>query len=327
MRNLAIENAHGDWILEIDADERVSPALREEIVEFLREPRPFDIAGMPSRHWFLGRWLGPSAQYPSYRIRLLRRGSYRHDESRTVHEGLWTRGPMWQFTGDLHHLLATTWREALKDVWRYARLEAGQATSPTTASALSWGLIGRPVAKWVYRVFVLRGWRDGWQGVVKICLDCLSDALVWVRRLRTPDPQQCAANQVAGHFGQRHGYSGPVRLVGLALKEEALDSVIPWLRQAHRDGAEPVLITKASRRPPSDLRVREMSRPTPFALLRALEAETQINPIDALVLTNRTHRFVSHILPRHLRGSAAPLSTSTKPERAVAAVRSARSSS
>ena len=45
------------------------------------------LGGLPLREIFLGRALGPSAKYPKYRHRLLRRGAYRHDEARTVHEG------------------------------------------------------------------------------------------------------------------------------------------------------------------------------------------------------------------------------------------------
>ena len=65
-----------------------------------------------------------------YSHRLLRREAYRHDEQRTVHEGLVPHGPVHPFEGDLLHLLAVNWREALADAWRYARLEAGRSTPP-----------------------------------------------------------------------------------------------------------------------------------------------------------------------------------------------------
>ena len=93
-RNFALDHASGDWVFEVDADERVSPELASE-VQALPRRRTADVrmAATPMRDVFIGRPLGPSVRYPRYRHRLFRRGAFRHDESRTVHEGLWPDGP------------------------------------------------------------------------------------------------------------------------------------------------------------------------------------------------------------------------------------------
>jgi len=306
-RNAAIDAAQAAWVLEIDADERISDALREEILAFVASPPDgVEIAGMPWRNSFLGRRLGPSASYPSYRLRLFRRGSYRHDEARAVHEGLWAHGRTWYFAGDLEHVLATTWREAVGDMWRYARLEARHATVPRRAGALLRGIAVRPLAKFMYRAVVLEGWRDGWQGVVKIALDCMSDALVWVRRVMGSASADGAPRAETQHFGQRTGYAGPARLIGVALTDRHVGGVAEWLRQARADGAETVLVTAARGTVPPDLIVRRLPSASPFALIRALEAETQFNPIDALVTVGWPERLLARGLPRHLRGTSAP---------------------
>src|SRR4029079_714807 len=115
------------------------------------------------------------------RLRLFRRGRYFHDETVTVHEGLWAFGRTWAFPGDLVHVLASTPSEAIRDVWRYAGLEARQLRGPVTAAARVRGIVLRPAAKFAYRLLVDGGWRDGWRGLAKITLDCAADALVWVR--------------------------------------------------------------------------------------------------------------------------------------------------
>jgi glycosyltransferase involved in cell wall biosynthesis len=108
-RNVAIDAARGDWILEVDADERVSPALRSSIEALLdRPPQDVGIAVCALRNRFLGGLLGPSAKYPAYRSRLFRRGAYRHDESLAVHEGLELRELPAILEGDLEHELAAT---------------------------------------------------------------------------------------------------------------------------------------------------------------------------------------------------------------------------
>ncbi len=134
-RNVAIDAAGGDWILEVDADERVSPALRTSIEALLQQPpKGVGIAVCALRNRFLGGLLGPSAKYPAYRSRLFRRGTYRHDESLAVHEGLELRELPAILDGDLEHELAATLREALRDTWSYASLESRQIPRPRSPS-------------------------------------------------------------------------------------------------------------------------------------------------------------------------------------------------
>ena len=118
-RKVALDHALGEWVLEIDADERVSPELREEMRAFVDDPPAgVDLAGLPLRDILVGHPLGRSAKYPKYRHRLFRRDAYRHDEDRTVHEGLTPHGEVHPFTGDLVHYVADDWREAIVDMWR-----------------------------------------------------------------------------------------------------------------------------------------------------------------------------------------------------------------
>src|SRR5919199_91752 len=161
-RNVALDHATADWVLEIDADERVTPALEEAIRAFLADPPAgVDLAAMPRRDIFLGRRLFRAATYPGYRFRMLRRGAYRHDETRTVHEGLLPRGRVWSLGGDLEHLLATNWREVVTDMVRYARLESRMVPRPVVGRTAAIGLLARPAAKFAYRLVIGGGWRDG----------------------------------------------------------------------------------------------------------------------------------------------------------------------
>jgi len=207
-RNVALDHARGEWILEIDADERVSPRLREEIEAFLANPPGVDLAGLPLREMFLGHPLGPSGKYPKYRHRLLRRGAYRHDERRTVHEGIVPDGPVHPFSGDLIHLLATSWTEAVGDSWRYARLEAGQLTGARTPARILQGALLRPAAKLLYRLAVDGGWRDGWAGAAKIGLDCATDSLVWIRYLLGARGSELGTPEWVRASTTAHGRSG-----------------------------------------------------------------------------------------------------------------------
>lgn len=300
-RNVALDHASGSWAIEVDADERVSPELAGEVRALLDDPPPdVRMAAIPMRDLFLGRPLGPSARYPRYRHRLFRRDAFRHDESRTVHEGLWPDGPTAALAGELRHVLASSWREALSDANAYARLEAAQRARPGPLAAL-FGILVRPTAKLAYRLALYGGWRDGWRGAARIGLECAGDSLATLRRLRDGSP----AGGETG-FGQEPPRVGPPRLVGVASGPAGVARLAPWLEEAVRAGADVALICP----PAGDGRAprrRMLEGGGIGALIRALDAEDQVRPIDAVVAAGRRERLLLRGAPRSLRGAVPPL--------------------
>jgi Glycosyl transferase family 2 len=318
-RNVAIDSTDADWILEVDADERVTPRLRAEIEAFLSDvPDGVDICGVPCRDLLFGGRLGPSAKYPKYRLRLFRRGAYRHDEQVAVHEGLWAFGRTWAFEGDLEHLLATTPGEALRDAVAYARLEARQLRGPVSAAARVRGVLLRPFAKFWYRLLVDGGWRDGPRGLAKIGLDCLSDALVWTLargdRGGGPAPQ---------HHAKPRERRGSVRLLAIAAGRERSGRAAGWLRAARAAGADVALVTDSPGAADGDLHVRRLDRLTPLRLIRALDAEVQLRGVDALVPCGPLERRLARLLPSELRAPFGELDPEIDPAEAERLVRAA----
>ncbi|HSZ69071.1 MAG TPA: glycosyltransferase family 2 protein [Solirubrobacteraceae bacterium] len=342
-RNVAIDAARGDWILEVDADERVSPALRASIEALLAQPpEGVDIAVCALRNRFLGGPLGPSAKYPAYRSRLFRRGSYRHDESLTVHEGLELRELPAILDGDLEHELAATPREALRDMWSYARLESRQLARPRGARgarAYLKGIVVRPTAKFAYRTILDGGWRDGWRGLLKISLDVSSDALVWLLVLlrrggaardaraggRAAEGRAAEGRAAAAeHFGRRR--AGPARIIAVAGPGRAAAHAALWLDELRARGIDVVLIGEPERSS-GEVPQRAVRRIGPLLVLRALEHERQIRLADAVVPFGRRADLVLRLLPRTLRPEIAGLSGTLAPEQAFALIEAALVSS
>ncbi len=356
-RNFALDHASHDWVLEIDADERVSDRLRAEIEAFVVSGRDdVDIAAIPLRHVFLGRRLGPSALYPMYRHRFFRRTRHRHDERRMVHEGLVADGPTHAFVGDLEHRLADDFGEALGDCLGYARLQASSLTPPAGARAYLMGIVARPAAKLVWRVVAFAGWKDGWQGLVHIGLGALSDSLVWVRlavsrprRPSAPAPGRGEAGDA--HFGRRI-HRGPARIVAIADDAKAVQRAIGWLARARAEGADVALIasdascaeaepagtagalageagalhTEAERvRVEAALHIRPIPRLGSLQIVRALEAEQQLRPIDVLVGFGRGAERLLSRRSRLLRLRSRALSETATPREAIECALAARS--
>lgn len=89
-KNRALDAAQGEWILSLDADERIPETLREEILAAIAAPACTAYA-LPRLSSFCGRFIRHAGWYPDYIVRLFRRGTARFSED-LVHESVVTRG-------------------------------------------------------------------------------------------------------------------------------------------------------------------------------------------------------------------------------------------
>jgi hypothetical protein len=314
-RNVALDHASAEWVLEIDADERVSPALRADIEAFLAAPPAgIDMAALPRRNRFLGAWLGAAGRYPDYRHRLFRRGAYRHDEERTVHEGLWPHGPVQPFTGDLEHVLAGSLGEALRDTWSYARAESEQLAPRPGARPYMTGMLFRPPAKLAYRLTVGGGWRDGWRGALRLTLESVSDAVVWGRAWRrragggdgtaAGPPGLPAGTGGDEHFGnagaRRRG--GPPRIVAVARGAGSAERAAEWLERAVSESRADAVLLTDSDVARSAIRTRRLPSAGTLSLVRAIDAEHQLRPVDAILAASAAERRRLRFLPASFTG-------------------------
>ena len=124
-KNRVLAMATGDWVLSLDADEEVTPALAAEIRETLRQP-VFDCYAIPRLSEFCGRFLRHSGWYPDYVARLFEKGTASFSED-LVHERLVTRGPVGRLKQSLIHRGYRGASDTLQKIDRYSTAWAEQA--------------------------------------------------------------------------------------------------------------------------------------------------------------------------------------------------------
>jgi glycosyltransferase involved in cell wall biosynthesis len=176
-KNFAMDQATADWILVVDADERVTDELREEILALLNKcPSPLEGAGkgegecpiafrIPRRNFYYGRWIQGAGQYPDPQLRLVRRGRGRYNDL-PVHEHLEVRGPVGELLGHLdHHTHPTIASHELK-IERYSTLAVEERLSHGKPGATWYHLLVNPL--WAFVKFYLfrGGYRDGLPGFI-----------------------------------------------------------------------------------------------------------------------------------------------------------------
>ncbi len=165
-KNWAIPQAAHEWILLVDADERVPEALRTEITALLnRESLPEKAFWIQRRNWFLGKRVRFSGWQNDRVIRLFHR-DLRYEDKR-VHSEIFAPGGVGTLQNELHHNTARSMEAYLEKWKRYARWKAEEAFAKGVKPGFVQFFLEPPFRFW--RQYLLQGGiLDGWTGLV-IC--------------------------------------------------------------------------------------------------------------------------------------------------------------
>jgi glycosyltransferase involved in cell wall biosynthesis len=179
-KNRCVERAAGPWVLSLDSDERVTPALRAEIEKLLADGTDRDAFEVPRRNYFLGRWVRHGGWSPDYCLRLFRKGRARFSD-RLVHEALEVpSGRIGRLQGALEHFTYSSISDFLARMDRYSALGAAQLRSEGRRARFV-DLLMRPPLTFLRMILLRQGWRDGTLGVVLAGLYAYSTLVKYAR--------------------------------------------------------------------------------------------------------------------------------------------------
>ena len=187
-KQFAVERAAHDWVLCLDADERVSPELAHRIQEALRAPAYFAY-DMPRCNRFMGRWLRHGEGYPDPNLRLFHRGHARWSDD-PIHEHIVTIEPVGRLDGDLLHATETTLADYLAKQNRYTSLQAERLHAQGKRVG-AWRLVLSPLARFIKFYFLRLGFLDGVPGLVHIVIGCHNSFMKYAKLMqlsRTSQP-------------------------------------------------------------------------------------------------------------------------------------------
>jgi glycosyltransferase involved in cell wall biosynthesis len=163
-KNYAASLASHDWILSLDADERVTPALALEIGATLGAEPPHAAFRIPRVTWHLGRWVRSTDWYPDYQDRLYDRRQA-HWTGRYVHEALTNAGSSGQLKGEIRHYAYRDLADHLETIDRYTSLAAREMHENGRRAGLL-QLAGHPPLAFLRNYIARGGIRDGVPGLI-----------------------------------------------------------------------------------------------------------------------------------------------------------------
>jgi glycosyltransferase involved in cell wall biosynthesis len=212
-KNYAASIASHDWILSLDADERVTPQLAAEIKATLAGLPAHAAYRIPRVTWHFARWIRSTDWYPDYQVRLYDRRAA-HWTGRYVHEAVTAAGTVGQLNQELQHYAYRDIGDHLETLDRYTAYAARQmAESGRRAGLLQ--LAGHPPLAFLRNYIARGGFRDGTAGFI---ISVMNTVYVFLKFARLWELQRVDAGGVPatnaesralrGHHNGHNGHKG-----------------------------------------------------------------------------------------------------------------------
>jgi glycosyltransferase involved in cell wall biosynthesis len=179
-KQFAVTAARHDWVLCLDADERVSPELQSSIKNELKSPSTAAFRFARCNR-FLGRYLKHGEGYPDWSLRLFDRRQARWSAD-AVHEKVETLSAVGELSGDLLHESAESLSSYLSKQNRYTTLAAEMALAAGKRASFP-RIALSPIIRFIKFYFIRQGFRDGLPGLIHIAIGCFNSMMKYSKML------------------------------------------------------------------------------------------------------------------------------------------------
>ncbi|HVP29630.1 MAG TPA: glycosyltransferase family 2 protein [Myxococcota bacterium] len=163
-KNVALDQARGEWVLALDADEGASPGLAAEIRRLLEGAPAEDGYELNRLTWHLGRWIRHGDFFPDWQLRLFRRARGRW-AGIDPHGRVALEGSVGRLLEPLHHWSYRDLADQVERIQEFSRVQAGALRAEGRRARLS-DLLLRPPARFLRAYLLKAGFLDGVPGLV-----------------------------------------------------------------------------------------------------------------------------------------------------------------
>jgi len=180
-KNLAIDKAKNEWILNLDADEQISDTLKAEIVKLKQDREVFEDGFFMNRKtYYLGKWIKHSGWYPDRKLRLFKKEKSRWQGR--VHERLVLDGQTGRLKGDIIHYTYRNMDDHLKRINRYSRMQAQDIVKKGKKLLFMRAMVLPPITFLRFYIWKL-GILDGFAGLIIALVSSWGTALKYLKAI------------------------------------------------------------------------------------------------------------------------------------------------
>jgi glycosyltransferase involved in cell wall biosynthesis len=186
LKSLALGRASGDWVLSLDADERLSPELAREIAALLPTNPPHNGYTIPRKNFYLGKFLRFGGHFPDRQLRLMRRSKASLD-GLPVHESFLVEGSVGRLQCPIIHNTYPTLSDYFHKQSVYVSLMADNLARRRTGKSFParfYYLFLRPTWRFIRRYLFKCGFLSGYVGFISACLDAMTNISAYGEYLR-----------------------------------------------------------------------------------------------------------------------------------------------
>jgi len=178
-RQFALDKSTKEWVLVLDADERCSPELKEEILSIITSNNViYNGFKLPRRSFFLSKWIKHGGWYPGYQFRFFKR-EFTKVADRLVHESYEIQGEIGVMKSDIFHYTVQSISEYMTKVNKYSSLQAKEKYNIRHVKFRD--IFLRPLAAFFVQLIFRGGYKDGIYGLMVTNFDVITKMLTYMK--------------------------------------------------------------------------------------------------------------------------------------------------
>ena len=180
-KQFALDQASGDWVLSLDADEEVTPELAAEIRALILGNQQADGYHIPRKSYFLGEWIRHGGWYPGYQVRFFRRTAGKVIQ-RPVHEGFSIDGTIGYLSSPINHYTYHSLQQYIEKLNDYTSLDVLNKIGPKGKKEIGWThFVFHPVSLFIRKYFLQKGFKDGYRGFLIAVYSAFYNLLLYAK--------------------------------------------------------------------------------------------------------------------------------------------------
>lgn len=169
-RNFAYSKASCDYILSLDSDERVTPELKEEIIEIFKQGPKYNGYNIPHRNFIGNHWIRYGGWYPNAKLKLFRKDKFKYEEEAEYHPRALMEGKTYTLKSDLIHYAYRSFENLFAKINHQTNFEAKKWARDGRKMSFSI-CMGRLISRFLKFYFVKQGYKEGFIGFMMASAD------------------------------------------------------------------------------------------------------------------------------------------------------------